>query len=620
MRMIRRSLGAVFFFAIGLWLVASPAEAESLVAPYVAREDGPPIFEPARANRSPGMAVPENWGSRDAASASQASPAADPLSRAPQPPLATATAIVGESNVSRLVLLGAYCASIVAVSLLGGGLPSLIRLTHTRMQLMISLVGGLMLGIGVFHLYPHALAELGPGQIDVAALWLMAGLLTMFFLLRAFHFHQHEAGPLDAQAAAPSSLHAHNDHTHDCGHDHDGSGHARTRASAHQLSWIGVFVGLSLHTMIDGAALAASVEAEAADAAGWGLFGLGTYAAVLLHKPLDAVSITSLMRAGRWSGRAMLLTNAAFAMMCPLGAGLFVYGVHHWTGEPAQAVGCALAFAAGVFLCIALSDLLPEMELHSHHRVPLTAALLLGIAVAWGIRYLEPAHAHQHHDGQRRSFQLPVPGAGGLASTELAWSEQLAAAREGRTTAVVVDARLVSPDEFRQLGDGCQALETLEIGQADIPDDALVVLAALPKLKRLRLGAPLGDDGLERIAAAHSLEIVNLADARCTDAGLAGLAALPRLRLLRLGSPRVTDAGLAHVAGMKSLRFLHLIGVPITDAGLAALSGMTWLESFYLDGGNCTDAGLRRLLAALPELHFHRDQLHLEGDPHAHRH
>ncbi len=34
--------------------------------------------------------------------------------------------------------------------------------------------------------------------------------------------------------------------------------------------------------------------------------------------------------------------------------------------------GWGLAFSAGVFLCIALSDLLPEMEFHSHHRVPLS--------------------------------------------------------------------------------------------------------------------------------------------------------------------------------------------------------------------------------------------------------
>jgi zinc and cadmium transporter len=290
----------------------------------------------------------------------------------------------------RHLLLGAYCALIVAGSLAGGWLPSQIELTHTRMQFMISLVGGLMLGIGVFHMLPHALLELGPGRLDTASLWLMGGLVTMFFLLRAFHFHQHEAHALADDTHAPAGRHG------DCGRDHDDAGHQHAGAPGHphELSWAGVFLGLSLHTLIDGMALAASVEADAARATGGGLFGLGTFAAVLLHKPLDAVSITSLMRAGGWSLRSMLLANSAFALMCPLGAALFLFGVHQLAAEPALAVGCALAFAAGVFLCIALSDLLPEMELHSHHRVRLTAALVLGITVAWGIRWLEPEHAH----------------------------------------------------------------------------------------------------------------------------------------------------------------------------------------------------------------------------------
>jgi hypothetical protein len=217
--------------------------------------------------------------------------------------------------------------------------------------------------------------------------------------------------------------------------------------------------------------------------------------------------------------------------------------------------------------------------------------------------------------------QVPTSDGRFTNAPELSWTAQVAAVRAGTSTTVVVDAAPVSTDKFRALVDGCGSLAVLEIGPADIGDDELDVLAALPGLKRLRLGAPIGDAGLERLVeASPALEVLNLPDARCTDAGLAHVAALPDLRLLRLHSPHVTDQGLAHIAGMKSLRFLHLIDVPITDAGLAHVSGMTWLESFYLDGGDCTDAGLRGLLRALPELHFHRDQLHLPDDPHAHPH
>jgi zinc and cadmium transporter len=58
-------------------------------------------------------------------------------------------------------------------------------------------------------------------------------------------------------------------------------------------------------------------------------------------------------------------------------------------------VGCALAFSAGVFVCIALSDLLPEIEFHSHDRVKLSLALLLGVGAAYAIGFLEPEDSHE---------------------------------------------------------------------------------------------------------------------------------------------------------------------------------------------------------------------------------
>ncbi|WP_437205130.1 ZIP family metal transporter [Planctomicrobium sp. SH664] len=287
---------------------------------------------------------------------------------------------------SSLILL-IYCVLIILASLLGGRLPSLIELTHRRMQILISFVGGLMLGIALFHMLPHALVHSpGPAGVDRVALCVMLGLLVMFFLLRTFHFHHHE----------PEQLHEPG-HDHDCGghhHSHE-HGHAAHHGKlAADMSWIGVFVGLSLHTLMDGLALGASLQIDASHAAGWGLPALGTFLAILLHKPLDALSITALMRGSNWSPRSQLAVNAAFAAMCPLGALLFLAGAKLLIDQQTMLMSGVLAFSAGVFLCISLSDLLPEMEFHSHHRVPLTISLLLGIALAWGIRYLEPADAH----------------------------------------------------------------------------------------------------------------------------------------------------------------------------------------------------------------------------------
>lgn len=289
-------------------------------------------------------------------------------------------------------LVAVYCVFIVAASLAGGKLPALIRMTHARMQLLVSFVGGLMLGVGLFHLLPHAAVEME--SLDRAVLWTMIGLVVTFFLIRAFHFHQHASAEEHTEAMPP---HEH-DHDHDHGHDCGGHAHAVASPTAHPLSWLGIGMGLTIHTLIDGAAVAASVEAESHGNSDSWLLGLGTFLAVLLHKPLDSMSITSLMAAGGWSGFARNVVNCLYALVCPLGAALFWFGAPHTGSAQAAVVGCALAFSAGVFLCISLADLLPEVQFHAHDRLKLSAALLLGVVLAWFIRFLEPAHTHEPHN------------------------------------------------------------------------------------------------------------------------------------------------------------------------------------------------------------------------------
>ena len=301
-----------------------------------------------------------------------------------------------------LIVLTGYCAAIMAASVGGGWLPSIFRLTHTRMQTTISFVGGLMLGIAVFHLLPHSVH--GNNSIDNSVWWMMAGILTMFLLIRCFHFHHH--GPLEISTAQEDPCAGHEPHDHD--HDHDAHHiHGKVQAAralpivrqpychhAHQLSWMGIAIGLSLHTLIDGIALAASVEADSKFPSQTGLYGFGTFLAIILHKPLDAVSITSLMAGSGWTSQSRFFVNLVFSTMCPIGVALFVFGIRQFSGMQDLVVCSVLAFSAGVFLCIALSDLLPEMEFHAHNRFRLTAALTAGVLLAYGITFLEPAHLH----------------------------------------------------------------------------------------------------------------------------------------------------------------------------------------------------------------------------------
>ena len=71
-----------------------------------------------------------------------------------------------------------------------------------------------------------------------------------------------------------------------------------------------------------------------------------------------------------------------FAMMIPLGVALFFMGVGFFQEEQQFLFGVALAFSAGVFLCISLSDLLPEVQFHSHDRLAMSGMLLIGVATA----------------------------------------------------------------------------------------------------------------------------------------------------------------------------------------------------------------------------------------------
>jgi zinc and cadmium transporter len=305
------------------------------------------------------------------------------------------------------ILLTIYCICVVAGSLLGGALPGFIKLTHRRMQVVMSFVGGLMLGVALLHLLPHSLAE--QGSIDRTAAWTLLGLLAMFLLIRVFHVHAHEHGDTSDLIDAHHPQHAGpcDPHPGPLPTGEGVTGHHEHLPGQHPFSWLGLALGLSLHTLIDGVALGAAVVAEAHEEHGFALFGLGTFLAVALHKPLDALSITSLMAAGGWSRRSIHLANVGFAVLCPLGAIFSVWGLTGFLAGQHVILGCALAFAAGVFLCIALADLLPEVAFHAHDRFWLTLALLAGIGLAWSIGFFEPEHSHDHGTSEHAVHRHP---------------------------------------------------------------------------------------------------------------------------------------------------------------------------------------------------------------------
>jgi zinc and cadmium transporter len=288
-----------------------------------------------------------------------------------------------------------YCACVIVASCLGGLVPLVVRLNHRRMQFGLSFVSGVMLGVAIFHMVPHALmarmersagaaAADAHGLFDPLMVAIAVGFLSMFFLQRFAHFHQHEA----PEPACDDPMHGHDGHHHEHAHGHP----------VGRLTWAGAAVGMGLHSLLEGVALAASVAAAQEGAAGPALAGLGTFLVILLHKPFDAMTVATLLRASGGSRAKTLAVNAGFALLVPIGAILFRSGAPALGGVEV-AVPYALAFSAGTFLCIAAADLLPEVHFHRHDRVGLSVALVLGVGLALAVGRLEAAsHAHAGHD------------------------------------------------------------------------------------------------------------------------------------------------------------------------------------------------------------------------------
>jgi len=245
-----------------------------------------------------------------------------------------------------------------------------------------------MLGVAVLHMVPHAWHD--SQSIDRVVRWLLAGFVVMFFIQRFFHFHHHDVPDdhLGAAEESPPEVHGHSD----CEHHHE---HSLAQQSARQLSWGGAALGLSLHSLIDGIALAASVQAESHGTSHAWLVGFGTFTAVILHKPFDSMAIGALMAAGGGSRAARHLMNFIFALATPLGVLCFYIGLSRFAGEGQGFLGAALAFTAGTFLCIAASDLLPELQFHSHDRGKLSVALVAGLVLSALLGNLE-AESHGH--------------------------------------------------------------------------------------------------------------------------------------------------------------------------------------------------------------------------------
>lgn len=211
--------------------------------------------------------------------------------------------------------------------------------------LLVSLAVGALLGDAFIHLIPEAF------EYFADPLWpslLVIGGILLFFVLEKFmHWHHH-------------------------GDD----------AGEHGVHPVGKLILLSdgVHNFIDGIIIGISFMASVP-------LGIATTVAVILHEiPQEIGDFAVLLHAGYSRKRALWL-NFLSALAAVVGV-----VVAFVLGEAGESVAqYVLPLAAGGFIYIALSDLIPELHKTKRitHSVSQLLALVLGILLMIGLVFLE---------------------------------------------------------------------------------------------------------------------------------------------------------------------------------------------------------------------------------------
>lgn len=229
--------------------------------------------------------------------------------------------------------LGLYLPAVIFISLVGSFLPLMRELSQRALALLLSFSAGVLLGAVFFHMLP----EIGEMLGENLGWPILAGFLLIFVMERFVFVHACEERDCDI----------------------------------HQMG-IPAFMGISLHSLLDGLALGAGLMLPQ--------LGPVVLLAVIIHKMPDSISITSILLSVGWSRRKVAMLSLLFSLTTPVGALLAYFFFRALSPEN---VAIAIGISAGTFLAIATADILPQVH-RIEERNPLTlVCLVLGLAVSW---------------------------------------------------------------------------------------------------------------------------------------------------------------------------------------------------------------------------------------------
>lgn len=273
-----------------------------------------------------------------------------------------------------------FWSSIASVFSLVAGILLISRKNWRQLAIRFGLPfgAGALLAAAFLGVLPEATHTM---DTEHALVYALGGFLAFFLLERLLGwFHHHE------------------NHHHDAVHGRNTTSHR----------WL-VIIGDTLHNAIDGLAIGAAFLVNPAA-------GIGTALAVAAHEIPQEIGDFSILLGKGMKPRGVILVNVVSALATVVAAlAMYTFGKQFDINA-----GPLLAVAAGFFVYIAASDIIPDIHEKPRREGNIQAAMLLvGVLVIGSILALTPHdHAseseevhestelhheeHEEHDGDRR--------------------------------------------------------------------------------------------------------------------------------------------------------------------------------------------------------------------------